>query len=135
MIAPDQTTYDYIKGREFAPSKTEWEQKLKYWKSLPSDPDAIFDKEYVLMQLMNWSNDYLWYKPRDGNWNTRGNPFIKNESFQKSLEYMGFDQGDTLNNLPINYVFIGSCTNSRIEDFRVASDYIKGKKKAKMSMR
>jgi len=130
MIAPDQTTYDYIEGREFAPSKAEWQQKLKYWKSLPSDPDASFDKEYSfdaaeISPMITYGTN-----PGMGIGIQEQIPSSQNESFKKSLEYMGFNHGDTLNNLPINYVFIGSCTNSRIEDFRVASAYIKGKKKA-----
>jgi 3-isopropylmalate/(R)-2-methylmalate dehydratase large subunit len=130
MIAPDQTTYDYIEGREFAPSKAEWQQKLKYWKSLPSEPDASFDKEYSfdaaeISPMITYGTN-----PGMGIGIQEQIPSSQNESFKKSLEYMGFNHGDTLINLPINYVFIGSCTNSRIEDFRVASTYIKGKKKA-----
>ena len=130
MIAPDQTTYDYIEGREFAPSKAEWQQKLKYWKSLPSEPDASFDKEYSfdaaeISPMITYGTN-----PGMGIGIQEQIPSSQNESFKKSLEYMGFNHGDTLINLPINYVFIGSCTNSRIEDFRVASAYIKGKKKA-----
>jgi 3-isopropylmalate/(R)-2-methylmalate dehydratase large subunit len=130
MIAPDQTTYDYIEGREFAPSQAEWQQKLKYWKSLPSEPDASFDKEYSfdaaeISPMITYGTN-----PGMGIGIQEQIPSSQNESFKKSLEYMGFNHGDTLINLPINYVFIGSCTNSRIEDFRVASTYIKGKKKA-----
>jgi 3-isopropylmalate/(R)-2-methylmalate dehydratase large subunit len=130
MIAPDQTTYDYMEGREFAPSQSEWQQKLKYWKSLASDPDASFDKEYLfdaaeISPMVTYGTN-----PGMGIGVQEQIPSSQNESFKKSLDYMGFNQGDTLNNLPINYVFIGSCTNSRIEDFRVASAYIKGKKKA-----
>ena len=130
MIAPDQTTYRYIEGREFAPSKAEWQQKLKYWKSLPSELDASFDKEYSfdaaeISPMITYGTN-----PGMGIGIQEQIPSSQNESFKKSLEYMGFNHGDTLINLPINYVFIGSCTNSRIEDFRVASAYIKGKKKA-----
>ena len=131
MIAPDKTTFDYIKGREFAPSEKEFEDKIKQWQSLPSDNDAVFCKEYSfdaddISPMITYGTN-----PGMGIGVQEKIPSSQNESFQKSLAYMGFDQGDTLKNLPINYVFIGSCTNSRIEDFRVASDYIKGKKKAK----
>ena len=131
MIAPDKTTFDYIKGREFAPSEKEFEDKIKQWQSLPSDNDAVFCKEYSfdaddIGPMITYGTN-----PGMGIGVQEKIPSSQNESFQKSLAYMGFDQGDTLKNLPINYVFIGSCTNSRIEDFRVASDYIKGKKKAK----
>lgn len=131
MIAPDQTTFDYIKGREFAPAEEKLQEKIKHWQSLPSDNDAVFDKEYCfdaddIGPMITYGTN-----PGMGIGVQEKIPSSQNESFQKSLAYMGFDQGDTLNGLPINYVFIGSCTNSRIEDFRVASDYIKGKKKAK----
>ena len=131
MIAPDQTTFDYMNGREFAPSEEELEEKIKHWQSLPSDSDAIFDKEYSfdaddIGPMVTYGTN-----PGMGIGVKEKIPSSQNESFKKSLAYMGFNQGDTLNGLPINYVFIGSCTNSRIEDFRVASDYIKGKKKAK----
>ena len=131
MIAPDQTTFDYIKGREFAPAEEKLQEKIKHWQSLPSDNDAVFDKEYSfdaddIGPMITYGTN-----PGMGIGVQEKIPSSQNESFQKSLAYMGFDQGDTLNGLPINYVFIGSCTNSRIEDFRVASDYIKGKKKAK----
>ena len=131
MIAPDQTTFDYMKGREFSPSEEELAEKIKLWQSLPSDSDATFHKEYSfdaedIGPMITYGTN-----PGMGIGVQEKIPSSQNESFQKSLAYMGFDQGETLNGLPINYVFIGSCTNSRIEDFRVASNYIKGKKKAK----
>ena len=131
MIAPDQTTFDYIRGREFAPFGEELENKIKHWQSLSSDTNAVFDKEYSfdadeIGPMITYGTN-----PGMGIGIQEKIPSSKNESFQKSLAYMGLNQGDSLKDLPINYVFIGSCTNSRIEDFRVASDYIKGKKKAK----
>ena len=131
MIAPDQITFDYIKGRSFAPAENEWNDKVNNWKALRSDSDAVFDKEYhfdandIRPMITYGTNPGMGIGIQDKI------PFSSDESFQKSLAYMGFRQGGTLKNLPVNYVFIGSCTNSRIEDFRVASTYIKGKKKAK----
>ena len=131
MIAPDQTTFDYIKGREFTPKGTEFEKKIEYWKTLPTDEGAKFDKEYtfdaedIAPMITYGTNPGMGIKISDVI------PLENDSSFEKSLEYMDFNVGESLLNKPINFVFIGSCTNSRIEDFRVAASYIKGKKKAK----
>jgi len=130
MIAPDQTTFDYVKGREFSPKGDAFEKKVTYWKTLPTDEDAQFDKEYhfdaqdIEPMITYGTNPGMGIKisetiPENGN-----------ASFKKSLEYMNFKAGESLINKPINFVFIGSCTNSRIEDFRIAANYIKGKQKA-----
>ena len=131
MIAPDETTFEYIKGRKFAPQDDNFDKKVAYWKSLPSDEDATFDQEYTfdaqdIAPMITYGTN-----PGMGIKITETIPVDENPSFKKSLEYMNFEAGASLINQPINYVFIGSCTNSRIEDFRVAADYIKGKKKAK----
>jgi len=130
MIAPDQTTYAYISGKEFAPVGAELETKIAYWKTLPSDHDAVFDKEYQFDA--QHIRPMVTYGTNPGMGISIGEsiPDESGASFEKSLAYMGFKKGDSLKNLPINYVFIGSCTNSRIEDFRAASKYIKGKQKA-----
>ena len=130
MIAPDQTTYDYIKGRKFAPKGIEFDEKVAYWNTLPSDNDAVFDQEYSfnaedIGPMLTYGTN-----PGMGIKITETIPVNQNASFKKSLEYMNFEAGASLINQPINYVFIGSCTNSRIEDFRVAANYIKGKQKA-----
>ena len=131
MIAPDQTTFDYIKGREFAPKGTEFEKKIEYWKTLPTDKGAKFDKEYsfdakdIAPMITYGTNPGMGIKISDVI------PVENDPSFEKSLEYMDLNAGESLLNKPINFVFIGSCTNSRIEDFRVAASYIKGKQKAK----
>ena len=131
MIAPDQTTFDYIKGREFAPKGTEFEKKIEYWKRLPTDEGAKFDKEYsfdakdIAPMITYGTNPGMGIKISDVI------PLENDPSFEKSLEYMDLNAGESLLNKPINFVFIGSCTNSRIEDFRVAASYIKGKQKAK----
>lgn len=130
MIAPDKTTFDYIKGRKFAPVGEELAQKITYWKTLPSDEDAVFDKEYYfdaedIAPMITYGTN-----PGMGIKITENIPVLDDASFMKSLDYMGFKKGESLINKPINYVFIGSCTNSRIEDFRVVAQYIKGKQKA-----
>ena len=130
MIAPDQTTFDYIAGREFAPKGIAFDKKVAYWKTLTTDLGAQFDKEYFfeaedIAPMLTYGTN-----PGMGIKITETIPVEDNASFEKSLEYMNFDAGESLLNKPINYVFIGSCTNSRIEDFRVAANYIKGKQKA-----
>ena len=130
MIAPDQTTFEYIKGRKYAPQGEDFEKKLAYWKTLPSDEDAVFDKEYVfdaqdIAPMVTYGTN-----PGMGMKVHETIPVEESPSFKKSLDYMGFEKGTSLINKPINYVFIGSCTNSRIEDFRIAARYIKGKQKA-----
>jgi len=130
MIAPDQTTFDYVKGREFAPTGAEWDKKVAYWKGLKTDEDAVFDQEYEfegadIKPMITYGTN-----PGMGMKINENIPTLEDASFEKSLEYMGFEKGQSLLEQPINWVFIGSCTNSRIEDFRVAADYIKGKQKA-----
>jgi 3-isopropylmalate/(R)-2-methylmalate dehydratase large subunit len=130
MIAPDKTTFDYVKDKEFAPKGDAFDKKVAYWKTLPTDKDAVFDKEYTfdaedIEPMVTYGTN-----PGMGIKVTENIPSIDDASFEKSLQYMDFKKGESLINKPINYVFIGSCTNSRIEDFRVAAKYIKGKQKA-----
>ena len=130
MIAPDQTTFDYIKNREFAPKGKAFETKVAYWKTLPSDHGASFDKEYHfdaedIEPMITYGTN-----PGMGIKISENIPVETSSSDMKSLEYMSFEAGESLIDTPINYVFIGSCTNSRIEDFRVAAEFIKGKQKA-----
>ncbi|WP_438711780.1 3-isopropylmalate dehydratase large subunit [Aquimarina muelleri] len=130
MIAPDETTFEYVKGRKFAPKGKEFEEKVAYWKTLPTDDGATFDKEYHfdaedIEPMITYGTN-----PGMGIKITENIPTDNNASFEKSLAYMNFEKGQSLIDQKINYVFIGSCTNSRIEDFRVAANYIKGKKKA-----
>ncbi len=130
MIAPDQTTFSYVKDREFAPKGEEWDKKLAYWKTLPSDKDATFDKEHHFDAANIEPMITYGTNPGMGMALDAQIPTAKNETEVKALEYMGFKEGEELLGKPINYVFIGSCTNSRIEDFRAVASYIKGKRKA-----
>ena len=130
MIAPDETTFDYIKGREFAPQGEGFDKKTAYWKTLPTDEGAVFDQEYhfkaeeIEPMITFGTNPGMGIKIHENI------PAEDNASFEKSLAYMDFKKGQSLVDQKINYVFIGSCTNGRIEDFRAAANYIKGKTKA-----
>lgn len=130
MIAPDETTFEYIKDREFAPKGEEFEKKVAYWKTLPTDEGAQFDKEFyfdaedIALMITYGTNPGMGIKI------TGHIPSHGDDNLEKSLKYMGFDKGESLLEKPVNYVFIGSCTNSRIEDFRVVADFIRGKQKA-----
>jgi 3-isopropylmalate/(R)-2-methylmalate dehydratase large subunit len=137
FIAPDQTTFDYIKGREFAPKGEKFDEAVKYWKTLFSDKDAKFDT--VLTYDAADIGPMITYgtNPGMGIKVTENIPSLKDikeesnkASFSKSLEYMGLEQGSKLLGRQVNYVFIGSCTNSRIEDLRLVAEFVKGKKKA-----
>lgn len=136
MIAPDETTFNYVKGREFAPKGEAWDKALAYWKTLKTDEDAVFDKEYVFDVAQIKPMITYGTNPGMGMAITDIIPVMTDIdeagriSFQKSLNYMGFEAGEKLEGKQIDYVFLGSCTNGRIEDFRAFANYVKGKKKA-----
>ncbi len=136
MIAPDETTFAYVKGREFAPKGEEWERKLAYWRTLKSDDDAVFDKELRFDAARISPMITYGTNPGMGMSIYESIPALEDVdeagriSFKKSLDYMGFRPGEKLLGKPIDYVFLGSCTNGRIEDFRLFANYVKGKKKA-----
>ena len=136
MIAPDEVTFSYIKGREFAPKGEAREQKLEEWQQLKSDNNAVFDKEYTfdasdIEPMITYGTNPGMGMSVNGTIpsgeNLAGSDRI---TFIKSLEYMGFKPGEQLRGKKVDYVFIGSCTNGRIEDFRVFAGLVKGKKKA-----
>jgi len=134
MIAPDETTVEYIRGREFAPRGKDFERAVEYWKTLYSDEDAVFDTEYryraedIAPMVTYGTNPGMGIRVQD---HIPELESVDNQTtFRKSLDYMGFQAGESLLGKPINYVFIGSCTNSRIEDLRLVADYIRGKQKA-----
>ena len=136
MIAPDETTFAYLKGREFVPKGTDWDQKLEYWKSLRSDDGVSFDKEFV----MNASDitPMITFGTNPGMGLKIDQPIPKIEDitetgrsgFEKALRYMDFHPGENMIGKRVDFVFVGSCTNGRIEDLRAAANFIKGKKKA-----
>ena len=136
MVAPDEVTFEYIKGRENAPKGEEWEKALAYWRTLKSEEDAVFDKEvrfdaadiepmitYGTNPGMGMGITQFIPTTDDMNETTKA-------SFIKSLDYMGFRPGESLLGKKIDYVFLGACTNGRIEDFRAFASLVKGRKKA-----
>ncbi|MDN3593610.1 3-isopropylmalate dehydratase large subunit [Zunongwangia endophytica] len=130
LIAPDQIAYDYVEGREFAPKGEEFDKLKAYWETLKTDEGAAFDQEYSfeaedIEPMITYGTN-----PGMGIKITGAIPVEGGKSDAKALSYMGFKPGESLIDKTINYIFIGSCTNSRIEDFRLAANYIKGKKKA-----
>jgi len=136
LIAPDETTFAYIKGRKFAPAGLEWEKKLAYWKTLHSDADAVFDKEINIKAEDIEPMITYGTNPGMGVGVTGHIPSLneidekEKPSFEKSLAYMGLKPGVKIKGKKVDYVFIGSCTNARIEDLRMVAGFVKGKHKA-----
>ena len=136
MIAPDETTFSYLEGKEYAPKGKSWDKALSYWETLYSGDDAIFDKEIVFDAADIAPRITYGTNPGMGIAITETIPLLEDIddagriSFSKSLEYMGFQPGQKLEGMPIDYVFLGSCTNGRIEDFRAFASLVKGKQKA-----
>ena len=136
FIAPDETTFEYIKGREFAPKGEEWDKAVEYWKTLKSGDDAVFDKELNYDAADIEPRITYGTNPGMGIGITEAIPTLDEideagkASFQKSLDYMGFAPGEKLLGHAIDYVFLGACTNGRIEDFRAFASIVKGRKKA-----
>ena len=131
IIAPDDKTIKYLKGRMLAPKGKHWEKATKYWKSLFSDSDADFEN-IVQINANNISPQITWGTSPEMGLNVGENiPLNKNSSTQNALKYMGLSPGDSLADYKLDKVFIGSCTNSRIEDLRSAATIVRGKKVAK----
>ena len=141
MIAPDETTFEYLKDRPYAPSREAWDKAVAYWRTLPSDADATFDREVTLeaaeiAPMVTWGTS-----PEDA---VPINELVpdpagaiddqKRMAMAKSLEYMGLEPGAALDGLSVDRVFIGSCTNSRIEDLRAAADIARDRRAAVPTM-
>jgi len=128
MIAPDDTTFNYLKGRPFAPQGKDWDAAVERWRQLPTDEGARFDREVIidgdeLEPMITWGTN-----PGMGISINAPIPAPSNPSDSKALAYMGLESGKPLAGHPVNVVFIGSCTNSRISDLRSAANILKGRK-------
>jgi 3-isopropylmalate/(R)-2-methylmalate dehydratase large subunit len=136
MIAPDETTFNYIKGRQYAPKNEEWEKTLTKWQELKSDDDAVFDNEYAFdaddiePMITYGTNPGMGIGITKKIPTTNGMEGSDRNTFLKSLQYMGYNEGEQMLGKPVDYVFVGSCTNGRIEDFRAFTGFVKDRKKA-----
>jgi len=136
LIAPDETTFEYLRGREFAPHGAEFDKAVEQWKQLQTDEDAVFDKELhfdaaEIEPMVTYGTN-----PGMGTGISGRIPGMDEvevatkKSFEKSLTYMGFEAGTPIAGRKVDYVFVGSCTNGRIEDLRAVAQFVKGRKKA-----
>ena len=132
LIAPDQTTFDYLKGREFAPKGADWDAAVRYWKTLPTEDGATFDSEYhfkaedITPMVTYGTNPGMGMGVKESI--PEHSAIHGDAGLDKAMTYMGLQKGIKLEGLPIDYVFIGSCTNSRIEDLRTVAGLVKGKR-------
>lgn len=130
FIAPDDITFDYIKSREFAPKGEDWNRAVAYWKTLKSGDDAVFDKELTFDAKDIEPRITYGTNPGMGIGISESIPTAGDTNFEKSIQYMGFKVGEKLLGKKIDYVFLGACTNGRIEDFRAFASIVKGHRKA-----
>jgi len=135
MIAPDETTFAYLNGREKAPKGGAWDEALEYWKTLKTDAGAQFDQELIYDAAEIEPQITYGTNPGLGTGISKNIPLAKNvkdgeASYKKSLEYMGFAEDEKIIGKKVDYVFLGSCTNGRIEDFRAFASIVKGRRKA-----
>lgn len=130
FIAPDEKTFEYIKGRPYAPKGEDWDKAVAYWKTLKSGDDAVFDKELQfdaadIVPMITYGTNPGMGMPIDGTI-----PDDPKPTSQKALKYMGFVPGEQLLGKTVDYIFLGACTNGRIEDFRAFTSVVRGRKKA-----
>jgi 3-isopropylmalate/(R)-2-methylmalate dehydratase large subunit len=136
LIAPDETTFNYLKGKQYSPKGADWEKAVAYWKTLKTDEGAVFDKEYhfdgkdIEPMITYGTNPGMGIKIKDNIPTTEGMEGSNKTTYLKSLDYMGFAPGEPIKGKKVDFVFVGSCTNGRIEDIREVANFVKGKKKA-----
>lgn len=136
LIAPDQTTFEYVRDREFAPKGSDFDRAVEKWKELKTDEDAVFDKELhfdaadIEPMITYGTNPGMGAKIKDLIPAVEEVDPAARESYKKSLAYMGFEPGASIEGRDVDYVFVGSCTNGRIEDLREVAEFVKGHRKA-----
>ncbi|WP_163101326.1 3-isopropylmalate dehydratase large subunit [Peribacillus alkalitolerans] len=135
LISPDETTFSYLRGRKYSEKGTSFEDQVILWKSLASDEDSIFDTEIVIRgediaPMVSWGTNPAMCSPIDGSIPSSEDfeDEVERKSLQRALQYMDLKEGSNMGDIPIQHVFIGSCTNSRIEDLRQAAEIVKGNK-------
>ncbi len=135
LVAPDEKTYEFLKGKEFAPKDDQWERALAFWKTVPSDADAEFDtiielRAEDIAPQVTWGTSPEQVVPVDKTVPAPGDFELEGKQIacQSALDYMGLEAGTKITDIPVDFVFLGSCTNSRIEDFRAAASVAKGTK-------
>jgi 3-isopropylmalate/(R)-2-methylmalate dehydratase large subunit len=136
LIAPDETTFAYLKGKRYTPKGADWDAAVAYWKTLTTDEGAVFDKELLFdatdiePMITYGTNPGMGIKVIGSIPTTEGMEGSNKDSYLKSLDYMGFAPGEKVQGKQVDYVFVGSCTNGRIEDIRSVAQFVKGHKKA-----
>ena len=136
FVAPDEKTFEFLKGREYAPKGEDWDKAVAYWKTLKSGDDAVFDKELnfdgadIEPRITYGTNPGMGIGITESVPTLDSIPEEEQAGFKKALNYMSFEPGEKLEGHPIDYVFLGACTNGRIEDFRAFTSLVKGKHKA-----